>query len=357
MLPYFTKNYGNPSSATYALGWEAKSALEAARAHVAALINASPAEIVFTSGATEANNIILNSAARHNSNFVSTPIEHSSVINPLMELAERGLSVKLLSVDRLGRVAYDEIAELAPRQPTFVSIILANNEIGTVQDMSTISSICHERGFLLHTDATQAAGKIPLDVEEMGVDYLSLSAHKFHGPKGVGVLYIRKTPGRRKPFSLAFGGEQERGIRPGTENVPAIVAMGEAARICHEEFELNTARIRMVKEILQKNIVEGLERVIVNGDPDSSLPNTLNLTFLGIDAENLITKVPHICFSTGSACESGAGKASHILNAIGMTIEETRGTIRLAVSRFTTVDEVHIASAEIVHAVRSIRGE
>ena len=354
MLPYFTERYGNASSISHPLGWSAKQALDDAREHIAALIHASPDEILFTSGATESNNIVLFAHARRNASFVSTPVEHSSILNPLAELTARGSHVRLLPVDRLGKVSVGSL-DTGDQSGTLVSVILANNEIGTIQNMTSISGYCRDKGFLLHTDATQALGKIPVDVDELGVDFLSLSAHKFHGPKGVGTLYVRKGKGRRPLPAHSFGGGQERGIRPGTENVPAIVGMGEAARLCLEDSSSQQEHLILLRDFLQKNIVEKLEGVTVNGDLERRLPNTLSLTFRGVDAEDLLMKVPEICLSTGSACESGSGKSSHVLQALGMTDEEAHGTIRLAVSRFTTLDEVQRASNQIVQAVQSIR--
>jgi len=355
MLPYFTERYGNPSSLSHSAGWSAKNALDAAREQVAALIHASPDEIVFTSGATESNNIVLFAAARSGASILSTPVEHSSILNPLKHIAREKSNILLMPVDSLGRVEVGTIASGDAFEGALVSVILANNEIGTIQNLAAIAEECRPGKFLLHTDATQAVGKIPINVNDLNVDFLSLSAHKFHGPKGAGALYIRKS--RLKLPPLTFGGGQERGIRPGTENVPAIVGMGEAARLCAEELDANSETLTSLRDLLQQNIVESLDDVRVNGDIKSRLPNTLSLTISGVDAEELLLKTPGVCFSTGSACETGSGKSSHVLTAIGMTREEAHSTIRLAVSRFSTVDEVQQASAHIVSAVKSIRSD
>jgi len=352
MLPYFTERYGNPSSLSHPAGWSAKNALDNAREQVAALIHASPDDIIFTSGATESNNILLFAAALSTS-ILSTPVEHSSILNPLRHIAREESNVLLMPVDSLGRVQAGSIASADAFEGALVSVILANNEIGTIQNMRDVAEECEPGEFLLHTDATQAVGKIPINVNDLKVDFLSLSAHKFHGPKGAGALYIRNN--RFKLSPLTFGGGQEHGIRPGTENVPAIVGMGEAARLCAEELQTNSGALAGLRDLLQQNIVESLDDVRVNGDILNRLPNTLSITIQGIDAEELLLKVPGVCFSTGSACETGSGKSSHVLAAIGMPQKEARSTIRFAVSRFTTNEEVNRAADLIVQAVRSMR--
>lgn len=356
MTPYFLSKFGNPASSSHSFGWEAAEAVRVARAQVAALIGAQASEIVFTSSATESNNLAIKGvvADRAGAHLIVTTIEHSAVLDPAARLEAKGAGVAVtrLGVDREGRIRLNELAAALRPETVLVSIIAANNEIGVVQDMEAIGALVHAHGALLHSDATQAVGKIPVDVNAWRVDLLSLSGHKLYAPKGVGALYIRAdTP----LVSQLDGGGHERGLRSGTLNVPGIVGLGEAARLAQEEMADEAVRIGRLRDRLRAAITGGLEGVRVNGSSDHRLPHNLHLTFEGVEAELLMMSAHEIAVSSGSACTSAKRASSHVLRALGMSDAEAHCSLRFGLGRFTTEAEIDYAAARIVEAVGQLR--
>lgn len=358
MMPFWTENAANPSNPYHPLGRKAADAVQTAREQVASLIGARRTEIVFTSGATESNNIaILGTALAHASSrkrIVTCAIEHKSVLEPCRWLAERGFEVVVLPVDRLGHVHLSVLEQAVDENTLLVSIQLANNEIGTIQRMEIISRIVHEHGALLHCDGAQAVGKIPVNVEHLYLDMLSISAHKLYGPKGIGALYVRGGAKRARLQPLVLGGGQEWGLRPGTLNVPAIVGFGEACRICCEEMSEETARVSRLRDHLEQLLKERIPSVQYNGDPSLRLPNNSSLTFPDVEADALLLNLPDVALSTGSACTAGTLEPSHVLQAIGLSREQAYRTVRVGVGRFNTEQEIERAAARIVEAFHQL---
>lgn len=353
MRPYLEAEFGNPSSALHLLGRRAAAAVEEAREQVAALIGARAHEVVFTSGATESNNLAILGVARASTErrkLVSTPIEHKSVLEPLRYLASQGFDVVYLPVDLHGRVDLEAAERLIDEETLLVSVQTANNEIGTLQEIAQIVAIAKVHGALVHTDAAQAVGKIPIDVEVWGVDLLSISAHKLYGPKGVGALYVRGGPRKGPLMPLAFGGGQEGGLRPGTLNVPGIVGLGEACALAYEEMAQEAERVRKLRDRLEEGLKERIPGLKVNGDLKNRLPGNSSLTFPGVEAEALILNLPELALSMGSACNSGALEPSYVLTAIGLSREDASSTVRIGLGRFTREDDVEIAVEKITEA-------
>ena len=360
MAPYFLTKFGNPASSSHSFGWEAAEAVRVARAQVAALIGAQATEIVFTSSATESNNLAIKGVVggRGGGHLIVTTIEHSAVLDPVARLESKGAAgaagaaVTRLGVDREGRIRLHELAAALRPETVLVSIIAANNEIGVVQDMEAIGALVHAHGALLHSDATQAVGKIPVDVNAWRVDLLSLSGHKLYAPKGVGALYVRAdTP----LLCQLDGGGHERGLRSGTLNVPGIVGLGEAARLAQEEMAVESVRIARLRDRLREAITGGLEGVRVNGSTGHRLPQNLHLTFEGVEAELLMMSAHEIAMSSGSACTSAKRASSHVLRALGMSDAEAHCSLRFGLGRFTTAAEIDYAATRIVEAVGQLR--
>ena len=360
MLPYLRDHFGNASSKSHAYGWKANEAVEAARGHVAALLGAEPREVVFTSGATEANNLALLGlfspsrvpAKRH---VITEAIEHHAVLDTVAELRRRGAEVVVLRPDSRGRVAAEKVKEAMTERTAVVSIMAANNEIGTLNPIAEIGKAAKEAGVLFHTDAAQAAGKVPLDVEAMGIDLLSLSGHKFYAPKGVGALYVRGRNPRVHLAPVQFGGGQERALRPGTLNVPGIVGLGEACRLAREELEGEALRLGGLRDRLEAGLLRRLSGVKVNGHKEERLPGTASVSFEGIEVTSLLTSLTDVALSPGSACTTGSAEPSYVLKAIGLTDREAFGTVRFSVGRFTTEDEIDRAVDSVSRAVETLR--
>ncbi len=358
MLPYFTERFGNPASALHAHGQEAEEAVEVARGQVAALLGARPEEILFTSGATESNNLALRGAALGQARglpILTAATEHVSVLDPCRDLAHGGASLSVLPVDAQGTLAAERVAEALAGRPALVSVMLANNEIGTLQPVAEIARACRECGAMVHTDAAQAAGRVPVDVDGLGVDLLSVSGHKMHGPKGVGALYVRGLPHRSPLAPVSRGGGQEGGLRPGTLNVPGIVGLGAACDIARREQTAESARVAHLRDRLQAGILARVQGVQVNGHPAHRLPGNLNLTFQGVDGEALMLALPGIALSSGSACLSTTREPSHVLLALGRTPAQARGSLRFGLGRFTTEAEVDQVIGEVARAVERLR--
>ena len=355
MLPFLREHFGNPSS-SHPYGRFTAQAVAQARSHVAALIGARDDEIIFTGCATEANNLALLGVARAvgdtKRHLVISAIEHPAVLAPATQLEERGWSLSVVPVDRFGLVAPGEIAHAIRPDTAIVSVMHANNEVGTIQPIAEIARITRARGVLLHTDAAQSAGKIRVDVDTLGVDLLTLAGHKFYATKGVGALYVRRdTPLR----SISFGAEHERGLRPGTENVPAIVGLGVAAQLARERLSQVTGRLRELRDRLHALMIEAIPGLMLNGHPDLRLPNTLNVSFPGASGRTLLEKASHIvAASLGSACHSEHDAVSGVLGAMGLDAARAAGAVRLSVGTMTTPVEVSLAANGLIEAWRAV---
>jgi cysteine desulfurase len=358
MLPYFTVRFGNPASRQHSFGWDAQKAVDTAREQVAALIGASAGEIVFTSGASESNNLAIKGAAcalrERGTHLITAVTEHKSVLDTFKRLEGEGFEVTWLPVDSEGFIDLEQLRGAITNRTVLVSVMSANNEIGTVQHLEEIGAIASERGVIFHTDAAQAAGKVPLDVKAMNVDLLALTAHKCYGPKGAGALFVR----RRKPkLQLACqidGGGHEGGLRSGTLNVPGIVGLGAAADICRSEMPSESVRLRGLRDRLLDSLRNGLGNVRVNGPlGDGRLPHNLHVTFDGVEGERLLMAIGDLAVSTGSACSSGSQRASHVLEAIGAA-DRPGASIRFGLGRWTTVAEIDAAAERVVKVVRSL---
>jgi cysteine desulfurase len=375
MLPYFTQRFGNAGSTSHSFGHEAKAAVDQSRESIAAGLGCSPREIVFTSGATESNNLALRGVAertrRRGNHVVSVVTEHKAVLDPLRRLARKGFEVTLLSVEQTGSptagILHPEQVAAALRDDTLlVSVMLANNEIGILQDIPAISRLCRERGVVLHCDATQAVGKIPVDIKTLGVDLMSFSAHKIYGPKGVGALYVRRgSPGvRLEP--LIDGGGQEGGVRSGTLNVPGIVGFAKALELCLAEMPAEIFRLSQLREQLWEGLRREVPDVLLNG-PDWNqqsaaspgslirLPGNLDCAFPFVDGEALLINMKDVAVSSGSACTSANPEPSHVLRALGLPEDLTRASLRFGLGRFTTPEEIGFAISATSTTARRLR--
>jgi len=359
MLPYFGQHYGNASSKHHQFGWTAEAAVEKARKQIAALIGAHPGEIIFTSGATESINLALKGAAEayrsRGTHIITAATEHKAVLDTCKRLMERGFSVTILDVDRFGLVSLNDVRRSITRETILVSIMMANNEIGTIAPVAEIGAICREHDILFHTDAAQAVGKIPIDVRGLSIDLMSFSAHKLYGPKGIGALFVRTVTPRVQLVQQMDGGGHERGLRSGTLNVPAIVGFGAAAEICLREMVGESQRLSSLRDRLVDGITGGLSDVWVNGHPTDRLPNNANITFAGLQADRLIMDMKDIAVSTGSACSSAVPEPSHVLKATGLEDADVHSSIRFGLGRFTTDEEIEYAIRKVVETVRFVR--
>lgn len=343
MMPYFTENFGNPSS-IYSFSDKNRKAIDEARQKAAAVIGASKDEIYFTSGGTEADNWALKGAAERNrskgNHIITTKIEHHAVLHTAEYLAKNGFDVTFLDVDSEGRVSMEELKKAVTDKTILVSVVFANNEIGTIQPVSEIGAFCRERGILFHTDAVQAAAHLPIDVKAMNIDLLSMAAHKFYGPKGVGALYIRKGV---RIDNFMHGGGQEKGRRATTENVAGIVGMGKAIELASDRMKEASARIARLRDMLADGVLKTIPHSKLNGAPSGErLPNNANFSFIGIEGETLLLDLDRagIYGSTGSACSSGSLDPSHVLMAIGLSHELAHGSLRLTLGEETTEDDI-----------------
>ncbi len=359
MLPCFTEAYGNAASRTHAFGWQAEALVEQAREQVAALIGADPREIVWTSGATESDNLALKGVAanyaKKGRRIVTVCTEHKAVLDSCKWLESQGFEVVYLPVDKTGLIDLDQLRDSIDERTILVSAMHANNEIGVVQPIEEIGRICREKNTLFHSDAVQAAGKIPLDVNRANLDLVSLSAHKMYGPKGVGALYVRRRDPRVRLAPLIHGGGHERGMRSGTLNVPGIVGFGEAARIAREEMPAESARLEALRDRLEHGIVSQLEEAHVNGHPTQRLPHSLNISFAWVEGESLIMGLSGIAVSSGSACTSATLEPSYVLSALGVGDDLAHSSIRFGLGRFNTGEEVDFVIGKVVETVKKLR--
>ncbi len=361
MLPYFSTHFGNPSGTETASGRRAAEAVSTAREQVAELLNAEPAEIIFTSGATEANNLaILGTLAALQERtprrtVLTTPVEHKTVLGPFEIIARRGFRVVMLPVTSTGRVDLEPARALFNEDSLLLSVQLASNEIGTIQPLPELISLAHEYGALVHTDAAQAAGKVPIDIVSLGVDLLSLSAHKFNGPKGVGALYLRNGPRSFPIEPRLIGGAQEQGLRAGTINVPGVVGLGVAATLAKNDLGRLPTRLAWMRDAFE-NALLGFDSTLTrNGDLVHRLPNNSSITFCGIEAQVLIQHLPELELSSGAACTSGAPEPSHVLQAIGLSREDAYSTLRFGWGRTNTLNDSIKAADQIQRAVTALR--
>jgi cysteine desulfurase len=342
MIPYLVEKFGNPASRSHAFGWEADLAVEKAREHVAALVNADPKEIIWTSGATESNNLALKGAAHFYSgkgkHLVTVMTEHKAVLDTVRELERQGFAATYLDPEPNGLLDLEKFKAALRPDTSVVSVMLVNNEIGVIQDIAAIGEICRERGIIFHVDAAQATGKVAIDLQKVKVDLMSFSAHKTYGPKGIGALYVRRKP-RVRIEAQMHGGGHERGMRSGTLATHQIVGMGEAFRIAREEMAAENERVRMLRDRLWAGI-STMEEVFVNGDMEHRVPHNLNVSFNFVEGESLIMAVSDVAVSSGSACTSASLEPSYVLRALGRSDELAHSSIRFSVGRFTTVDEV-----------------
>jgi cysteine desulfurase len=359
MLPYFTTCYGNAASVAHRFGWEAAEALESARAQVAALIGADPREIVFTSGATEANNLaikgVLPALRGKGNHLVTAATEHKAVLDPMRRLAREGWQLTIVAPDGDGLIAPEAIAAALTDRTVLVSVMAANNEVGTINPVAAIGRLCRERGVVFHTDATQAVGKVPLDVREAGIDLLSLSAHKIYGPKGIGALFVRRGEPRLRLSPLFDGGGHERGLRSGTVAVPLAVGLGAAAEIATRVRDDEARRLLDLRECLHSGIAARVDGIRLNGHRERRLPGNLNLSFAGVDGEALMMAMREVAVSSGAACTSTEREPSHVLLAMGRNEALARASLRFGLGRFTTTAEIAIAIDAVAAAVARLR--
>jgi len=360
MLPCYTEVFGNAASRSHPYGWAAQKLVDEARVHVARLVGAEPKEIVFTSGATESINLAIKGAAgmygekgRH---FITQATEHKAVLDAMKYLESIGCSVTYLGVDSFGQVRLEELKAAITPHTVLISIMAANNEVGTTQPVEAIGRIAKEAGILFHVDAAQAAGKIPLDVERMGIDLLSLTAHKMYGPKGVGALYVRRKNPNVRLIPLSHGGGHENGYRSGTLNVAGIVGLGKACELSGETLEGESRRLTGLRERLRVAIEKELEDVALNGHPTDRLPGNLNMSFACVEGEALLMSLcEHVAVSSGSACSSGSVETSHVLKALGHSGERAYTAVRFGLGRFNTVEEVDFVAGRVIEAVKKLR--
>ncbi|HEY3305158.1 MAG TPA: IscS subfamily cysteine desulfurase [Candidatus Binatia bacterium] len=360
MLPYFTEKFGNAASRNHCFGWEAEAAVDEARGEIARLIGASsPKEIVFTSGATESNNLAIKGVAEANkekgNHIVTCATEHRAVLDSCKSLERRGYSVTYLPVERDGSLALERLSAAITDKTILVSMMAANNEIGTIHPLKKIGEVVKERGAIFHSDGAQAVGKIPLNVEEMGIDLLSISAHKMYGPKGVGALYVRSRRPKVPLSAIIDGGGHEQGLRSGTLNVPGVVGFGKACEIARQELSQEAVRLIELRERLKDGILSRLDEVYVNGDPGRRLPGNMNLSFAYVEGESLMMALKDIALSSGSACTSASLEPSHVLRALRLRDDLVHSSIRFGIGRFNTQEEIDYTIDRVTKEVTRLR--
>jgi cysteine desulfurase len=359
MLPYFHDKFGNAASRNHPFGWDAEEAVTIAREQCAKLIGADPKEIVFTSGSTESNNVAIKGVAEmykeKGKHIITALTEHKAVLDPFKHLESLGFEATYLTVDKTGRVTPEQVAAAIRPDTILVSLMFANNEVGTIHPIAEIGKICKERGVLFHTDATQACGKVPVDVNAMGIDLLSVSAHKLYGPKGAGFLYVRRKNPRVRLAPIFDGGGHERGMRSGTLNVPGIVGLGKACELAKQEMAKDAAHCLALRKILQDKLFSELDYVSVNGHPEHRLPGNLNVSFAYVEGEALMMGIRDIAVSSGSACTSASLEPSHVLRAMGVGEDSVHTSIRFGIGRFNTEEEMRFAADRTVEAVKRLR--
>ncbi len=359
MLPYFNEKFGNAASRNHAFGWAAEEAVENARGQIARLINATPKEIIFTSGATESDNLAIKGVAemyREKGNHIITQVtEHKAVLDTCKRLEKYGCQVTYLPVERDGRINLDDLVRAITPKTILITIMYANNEIGVIQPVAEIGKIAKEKGVFFHVDGVQAAGKIPVDVQKDNIDVLSMSGHKIYGPKGVGALYVRRKNPRVQLSAIIDGGGHERGMRSGTLNVPGIVGIGKACEVCRNEMAEEGERMRRLRERLKDGIFAQLDEVYINGSMVHRLPNNLNVSFAYVEGESLLMGINDVAVSSGSACTSATLEPSYVLKALGVGEDLAHTSIRFGLGRFNTEEEVDYVLSRVVETVNRLR--
>ncbi|MBN8530331.1 MAG: IscS subfamily cysteine desulfurase [Alphaproteobacteria bacterium] len=358
MLPYFKEKFGNPHSRSHAFGWQAEDASEIGRGHVASLINASPKEIVFTSGATESNNLALKGVGEFykdkRNHIITVVTEHKCVLDTCRHLEQKGFAVTYLPVQPNGLIDLEQFKAAITENTLIASVMAVNNEIGVIQPLAEIGKICREKGVFFHTDAAQAFGKIPLDVEAMNIDLMSISGHKIYGPKGIGALYVRRRP-RIRVAEQINGGGQERGMRSGTLPTPLVVGLGEAARLAKLEMTKDAEHVKRLSDKFLKAILDGVPDVVLNGDRVQRYPGNINLSFSYIEGESMIMAIKDLAVSSGSACTSASLEPSYVLRALGVEEEMAHTSIRFGIGRFTTEEEIDYAIKTVTKSINHLR--
>ncbi len=359
MLPYFTEKFGNAASRNHSFGWAAEEAVENGRAQVARLINATPKEIIFTSGATESNNLAIKGVAemyREKGNHIITQVtEHKAVLDTCKRLEKYGFEVTYLPVAKDGRIDLDDLRRAITPKTILISIMYANNEIGVIQPIEEIGKIAKEKGVFFHTDAVQAAGKVPVDVQKENIDLLSISAHKVYGPKGVGALYVRRRNPRVQLASIIDGGGHERGMRSGTLNVPGIVGLGKAVELAQNEMPEESARLRGLRDYLKEGLFAKLDELYINGSMTHRLPHNLNVSFAYVEGESMLMGINDVAVSSGSACTSATLEPSYVLKALGVGEDLAHTSIRFGIGRFNTKEEVDYVIKRVTDVVSRLR--
>jgi cysteine desulfurase len=359
MMPYLTSEFGNAASRSHAFGWKAEEAIDVAREQIGALIGASEKEIVFTSGATESDNLAIKGVADFykdkGNHIITCRTEHKAILDTCKRLEREGFQVTYLDVDKTGRVEMDKLRAAMTDKTILVSIMFANNEIGTAQPVAEIGALCREKGVLFHCDAVQGIGKLPFNVDEVKADLVSISAHKMYGPKGVGALYVRRKPTRVRVVPQIDGGGHERGMRSGTLNVPAIVGFGKAAAIAQAEMVEEGLRTGRLRQKLQSFLFSHLDHLELNGHPEHRLPGNLNVSFAYVEGEALMMAIKDVAVSSGSACTSASLEPSYVLRACGVSEDLAHTSIRFGIGRFNTEDEVDYVAHYVVKQVEKLR--
>lgn len=359
MLPYFTEHFGNAASRNHEFGWAAEQAVDKARKQIADLIGASAREIVFTSGATESDNLAIKGVAEmyaeKGNHIITAATEHKAVLDTCKKLEKHGYRVTYLPVLADGLVDLDMLREAITDKTILVSIMYANNEIGVIQPVAEIGRICREKGVLFHTDGVQAIGKVPVNVDTDNIDIMSITAHKMYGPKGVGALYVRRRNPRVQLTAQMDGGGHERGMRSGTLNVPGIVGLGEACAICHREMATEMPRIKALRDRLKTKLEAGLDELYLNGSWEHRLPNNLNMSFAYVEGESLLMGISDIAVSSGSACTSATLEPSYVLKALGLGDDIAHSSIRFGIGRFNTEEEIDYVAARLIEVVTKLR--
>ncbi len=359
MMPYLTGKFGNAASRNHSYGWEAEQAVEKARQQIAGLIGASPKEIVFTSGATESDNLAIKGVtemyAEKGNHIITVPTEHKAVLDTCKRLQKHACEITFLSPGRDGIIDLDELRRAITDRTILITVMHANNEIGVLQPIREIGKIARERGVLFHTDATQSVGKVPVNVNDDNIDLMSISAHKMYGPKGVGALYVRRKNPRVQLTCQMDGGGHERGMRSGTLNVPGIAGLGEACAICQREMAEEAMRLSDLRDKLKAKLEAGLDEVFVNGSMEHRLPNNLNMSFAYVEGESLLMGINDVAVSSGSACTSATLEPSYVLKALGVGDDLAHTSIRFGLGRFNTEEEVDYVAARVIEVVKRLR--
>jgi cysteine desulfurase len=359
MLPYFTQHFGNAASRNHSFGWEAEQAVEHARKQIAQLIGANAKEIIFTSGATESNNLAIKGVAEmygeKGNHIITVATEHKAVLDTCKRLEKDGFRVTYLTLKSDGLIDLDQLRDAMTDKTILVSVMYANNEIGVLQPIAEIGKLCHEKGILFHSDGVQAVGKVPVDVIKDNIDLLSITAHKMYGPKGVGALYVRRKSPRVQITAQMDGGGHERGMRSGTMNVPGIVGFGKAAELCRLEMAEESKRLSHLRDKLKIKLEKELDEVYINGSMEHRLPHNLNMSFCYVEGESLLMGINDIAVSSGSACTSATLEPSYVLKALGLGDDLAHSSIRFGLGRFTTEEEVDYTATKLIDVVKKLR--